>query len=33
MVPVENCEIVLSSLGTNAGLIGAAEVWHSRFKI
>jgi glucokinase len=33
MVPVENCEIVLSSLGANAGLIGAAEVWHSRFKI
>jgi glucokinase len=33
LVPVESCEIVLSSLGVNAGLIGAAEVWHSRFKL
>jgi glucokinase len=31
LVPVEHCEITLSSLGVNAGLLGAAQVWHSRF--
>jgi len=31
LVPVESCEIILSQLGVNAGLIGAAQVWHSRF--
>jgi glucokinase len=31
LVPVENCEIAVSSLGANAGLIGAAQVWHNRF--
>jgi len=31
LVPVEKCEIAVSSLGANAGLIGAAQVWHSRF--
>jgi glucokinase len=32
VVPSEFCEITLSSLGANAGLIGAAEVWHNRFE-
>ena len=32
VVPSGFCEITLSSLGANAGLIGAAEVWHSRFE-
>ena len=31
VVPSENCVITLSSLGGNAGLIGAAQVWHTRF--
>jgi predicted NBD/HSP70 family sugar kinase len=31
LVPVEKCEIAVSSLGANAGLIGAAQVWHYRF--
>ena len=31
LVPAENCEIAVSSLGANAGLIGAAQVWHNRF--
>lgn len=31
LVPTEHCRILLSSLGNNAGLIGAAQVWHSRF--
>lgn len=31
LVPAESCEIAVSSLGANAGLIGAAQVWHSRF--
>ncbi len=30
-VPVESCEIAVSSLGADAGVIGAAQVWHSRF--
>lgn len=30
-IPVDRCEIVISSLGANAGIIGAAEVWRSRF--
>lgn len=30
-IPVEHCEIVISSLGANAGIIGAAQVWRSRF--
>ncbi len=31
LVPVESCEIAVSSLGSDAGLIGAAQVWHNRF--
>ena len=31
VVPYKFCEISLSSLGADAGLIGAAEVWHHRF--
>jgi glucokinase len=31
MVPVDHCEILVSSLGANAGLIGAAQAWHNRF--
>ena len=31
LVPVEHCEIAVSSLGANAGLIGAAQVWRNRF--
>jgi glucokinase len=31
LVPVEDCEISVSLLGANTGLIGAAQVWHSRF--
>lgn len=31
MVPVDHCEIAVSSLGANAGLIGAAQAWHNRF--
>lgn len=30
LMPTEQCEILMSSLGSNAGLIGAAQVWHSR---
>jgi glucokinase len=32
LVPTEYCEIEISSLGANAGLIGAAEVWHNHFE-
>ena len=32
VVPSEFCEITLSQLGANAGLIGAAEVWCNRFE-
>lgn len=32
VVPSEFCEITLSSLGADTGLIGAAEVWRSRFE-
>lgn len=31
LVPAEKCEIVRASLGSEAGLIGAAEVWRHRF--
>jgi glucokinase len=31
LAPVESCEIVLSALGANTGILGAAQVWHSRF--
>jgi len=31
LVPVDRVEIKLSSLGADAGLIGAAQVWHDRF--
>ena len=31
-VPVEKTEIALASLGEDANLIGAARVWHHRFK-
>lgn len=31
LVPYQLCEISLSSMGTDAGLIGAAQVWHQRF--
>lgn len=31
LVPVDRVEIVLASLGADAGLIGAAQVWHHRF--
>lgn len=31
LVPAEKCEITVSSLGADAGLIGAAQVWRSRF--
>jgi glucokinase len=30
-VPADKCEIVLASLGENANLIGAAQVWYHRF--
>jgi glucokinase len=30
-VPAERCELVLASLGENANLIGAAQIWYSRF--
>lgn len=30
LVPASSCEIAVSSLGADAGLIGAAQVWHSR---
>ena len=30
-VPAEKCEIVLASLGENANLIGAAQIWFHRF--
>jgi glucokinase len=29
-VPAERCELVLASLGENANLIGAAQIWYSR---
>jgi hypothetical protein len=31
-VPADKTEIALASLGENANLIGAARVWHHRFK-
>lgn len=31
LVPAEYCDIALSSLGSASGLLGAAQVWHSRF--
>jgi glucokinase len=32
LVPVSRVEITLASLGADAGLIGAAQVWHHRFE-
>jgi len=32
LVPVDQAEIALASLGADAGLIGAAQVWHDRFE-
>ena len=32
IVPSHLCEIALVSLGDDAGLIGAAQVWHQRFQ-
>src|ERR1019366_1389810 len=32
LVPAERVEIALASLGTDAGVIGAAQVWHDRFE-
>jgi glucokinase len=32
LVPYEKIEISLASLGTEVGLIGAAQVWHHRFE-
>ncbi len=32
LVPHEQMEIVLASLGADVGLIGAAQVWHHRFE-
>lgn len=32
LVPVDQVEITLASLGADAGLIGAAQVWHHRFE-
>ena len=32
LVPADRVEIRLASLGADAGLIGAAEVWHQRFE-
>lgn len=31
LVPVDRVEITLASLGADAGVIGAAQVWHDRF--
>ena len=31
-VPFEKTELALASLGENANLIGAARVWHHRFR-
>ena len=31
-VPAEKCEIALASLGENANLIGAAQIWYHRFR-
>jgi glucokinase len=31
-VPFEKTELALASLGEDANLIGAARVWHHRFK-
>jgi glucokinase len=31
LVPVDRVEITLASLGADAGVIGAAEVWRDRF--
>lgn len=31
LVPYQFCDISLSTMGADAGLIGAAEVWHQRF--
>lgn len=32
LVPHEEVEVTLASLGPNVGLIGAAQVWHHRFE-
>jgi glucokinase len=32
LVPADRVEITLASLGADAGLIGAAQVWHDRFE-
>ena len=32
LVPAGRVEITLASLGADAGLIGAAQVWHHRFE-
>ncbi len=32
IVPSHLCEISLVSLGDDAGLIGAAQVWHQHFQ-
>jgi glucokinase len=32
LVPADRVEITLASLGADAGLIGAAQVWHHRFE-
>lgn len=32
LVPADRVEIALASLGSDAGLIGAAQVWHHRFE-
>lgn len=32
LVPADRVEIALASLGADAGLIGAAQVWHHRFE-
>jgi glucokinase len=31
-VPFENTELAMASLGESANLIGAARVWHHRFR-
>ncbi len=32
LVPSEVCDIAVSSLGADIGVIGAAQVWHNRFQ-
>jgi len=32
LVPAARCDVALASLGNSAGLIGAAQVWHHRFR-